>query len=407
LTDPKEKKPPIKTRAPGRLSTGMFDRVHLPSQGMHPIEEIIAGGSPLPSQTETAQTTAVPQYRSTAVPEQLPELKPLASKPKGLTNTAVPQYRSTTPPDSPIPTERFYKKANEIADAVDRTLTPAESKVFEQLLRLSVGFNRDTCQVRVSVLMERTGYSSDKTVRTALRGLEIKGRIATISSRNSPLGDTYRILSYSGGDSGNYRSTGVPEYRSTAAENTPVLKSKITGQLNTEIKRQVYDDDEVFAGMLALLKQATKEVTGKGTIPADRDRWSEVAELLVTELRIAASRTTVSSAPAFLAEHLRRRLRKTDARQIEREVAEATAGAASQSTQARPELSHEQIEEQAALLAGLMLGGATIAELEEQFAGNFRPAQWHQIRSIALAQHGFSGSQTNSAPRPAGDVSES
>jgi hypothetical protein len=34
----------------------------------------------------------------------------------------------------------------------------------------------------------------------------------------------------------------------------------------------------------------------------------------------------------------------------------------------------------------LMRDGAEIKELEEQFAANFRPSQWHMIRSIALAQ---------------------
>src|ERR671916_295249 len=93
-------------------------------------------------------------------------------------------------------------------------------------------------------------------------------------------------------------------------------------------------------------------------------RWSKVAELLVTELKVAASRTAVTSAPAFLAEHLRRRLRKADARQIEREVGEASSKHAAGAS--KPELSAEQIQ--------------------EQVAANFRPAQWHMIRSIALAQ---------------------
>jgi hypothetical protein len=109
-----------------------------------------------------------------------------------------------------------------------------------------------------------------------------------------------------------------------------------------------------------------------------------VAVLLATELEVAASRTTVTSAPAFLAEHLRRRLRKADARQIDREVVEAStkqvAGAS------KPELTPEQIQEQVNLMTGLMRNGAEMKELEEQFAANFRPAQWHMIRSIALAQ---------------------
>jgi hypothetical protein len=142
-------------------------------------------------------------------------------------------------------------------------------------------------------------------------------------------------------------------------------------------------DDEAFATLVEKLKNASREVSGKEPSKADAERWAEVAELLVTELKVAASRTAVTSAPAFLAEHLRRRLRKADARQIEREVGEAskqTAGAA------RPELSAEQIQEQVNLMTGLIRDGAEMRELEEQFAANFRPSQWHMIRSIALAQ---------------------
>lgn len=44
-----------------------------------------------------------------------------------------------------------------------------------------------------------------------------------------------------------------------------------------------------------------------------------MAEVLITELKIAAGRTTVSSVSAFLAEHLRRRLWKKEKWQIDDE----------------------------------------------------------------------------------------
>jgi hypothetical protein len=132
------------------------------------------------------------------------------------------------------------------------------------------------------------------------------------------------------------------------------------------------------------LKAASREVSGKEPSGADAERWAEVAELLVTELKVAAARTSVTSAPAFLAEHLRRRLRKADARQIERELVEADSGQPSGA--AKPELTPEQIQEQVNLITGLMRDGAEMRELEERFAADFRPSQWHMIRSIALAQ---------------------
>ncbi|MDQ3258309.1 MAG: hypothetical protein M3R15_31240 [Acidobacteriota bacterium] len=259
------------------------------------------------AERESSQTTEVPQYSSTNVSANQVTKTQVNLDNDVHTTTGVPRYSGTPV----IPREKFYKKANDVADHIDRTLTPAESKVFEQLIRLSIGFNKVACRVRVSVLMERTGYNSDKTVRAALRGLELKGRIERLSTRNSPLGDEYKILAYS-------RSTGVPEYRSTGVENTAVLGSNVTGQLNTDFKDQKIDD-EAFAELVAALKQTTFELTGKQSTSTDATKWRELAEVLIAELHIAAGRTTVSNVPAFLAEHLRRRLWKTDKKQAQAE----------------------------------------------------------------------------------------
>jgi hypothetical protein len=68
--------------------------------------------------------------------------------------------------------------------------------------------------------------------------------------------------------------------------------------------------------------KTAEEITGHTPSRAESERWVELAEVLSAELKIAAGRTTVSSAPAFLAEHLRRRLWKKDKRQIEAEAAQ-------------------------------------------------------------------------------------
>ena len=170
------------------------------------------------------------------------------------------------------------------------------------------------------MLRQRTGYNSDKTVRAALAGLEAKGIIARSGHRNSPGGEVYRILSYSG--------TPVLRYRSTPVDFDSSTPVKITGQLNTILKDKINDDDEAFAQLLSRLRQAVREITGRDSSPAEAERWGELAELLVTELKIAAGRTgSVSNVPAFLTEHLRRRLWKKDRRQIEEE-GKASAGEA-------------------------------------------------------------------------------
>jgi hypothetical protein len=101
--------------------------------------------------------------------------------------------------------------------------------------------------------------------------------------------------------------------------------SMVYGESKTSFKTNAErsDDDEAFAALARELKAAVKEITGKDPAASEADRWREVAEVLTTELRIAASRTTVSSVPSFLAEHLRRRLFKKDKRQLQQEEAQA------------------------------------------------------------------------------------
>jgi hypothetical protein len=86
--------------------------------------------------------------------------------------------------------------------------------------------------------------------------------------------------------------------------------------------KEIKTDDEALAKFVASVKRAAKEITGREPSATEAERWAELADVLITELKIAAGRTTVSNVPAFLAEHLRRRLWKKDKRQIEVEAAE-------------------------------------------------------------------------------------
>lgn len=76
-------------------------------------------------------------------------------------------------------------------------------------------------------------------------------------------------------------------------------------------------DDDAARALLETLRQAERELTGKTS--SNSSQWRELAEVLVAELKIAAGRTTISSVPAFMAEHLRRRLWKMDKKQAARE----------------------------------------------------------------------------------------
>ncbi len=98
------------------------------------------------------------------------------------------------------------------------------------------------------------------------------------------------------------------------------LNSTISALPKTFIKTiEKNDDDEAFADFLAALKKATKEITGREVSASEKQHWVGLADVLVTELKMAAGRTSVSSVPAFLAEHLRRRLWKRRLKDAEAE----------------------------------------------------------------------------------------
>jgi hypothetical protein len=216
-------------------------------------------------------------------------------------------------------------------------------------------------------LCEKTGIRSDRTIRTALDGLIEKLSVEIVSNFNgSPLGPRYRVYEpreiagrrKSAGIEIDPQSkkittpvaagviaavttraiTGDKSYRGTGVDSTGVTGAEVAGVTNkyrntigegaesaagSSSNLTAGDDDEAYALLLFQLREAVKDVTGRESSPAEAERWGELAELLVTELKIAAGRTgSVSSVPAFLTEHLRRRLWKKDKRQIEAEAPE-------------------------------------------------------------------------------------
>ncbi len=317
-------------------------------------------------------------------------------------STESTQSRHTANAPTAAPTRDFQKVANSITRvAVPAGMFKGKCKqLYDFLYSKTRGAIVPSKEVRLTrrEIMRGSDIGSTKTLFLNLRHLRDAG-LVTWDERVGPHeGNVYTIhlpeeVSTMGTQSTMStestsrqkvdRVLGVESTQSThslSAENAGG-----SGEAKTFIKTNTERiDDEAFAPLVEKLRAATREVSGKEPSKADAERWGEVAELLATELKVAASRTTVTSAPAFLAEHLRRRLRKADARQIEREVGEASSKQSS--APPKPELGSEQIQEQVNLMVGLMRDGAEMRELEERFAANFRPAQWHMIRSIALAQ---------------------
>jgi hypothetical protein len=65
--------------------------------------------------------------------------------------------------------------------------------------------------------------------------------------------------------------------------------------------------NEAFSILGKRLDAAAKKITGKGVLKSEAEKWGTLADLLILELEVAASRADgVSSVPAFLTEILRR-----------------------------------------------------------------------------------------------------
>ncbi len=79
--------------------------------------------------------------------------------------------------------------------------------------------------------------------------------------------------------------------------------------LRHSLKTNTKTDDEPFGKMNETLAKVFEKVSGKSPQKTDATKLNELAELLAMELEIAAARTkSISNVPAFLTEHLRRRL---------------------------------------------------------------------------------------------------
>jgi hypothetical protein len=272
--------------------------------------------------------------RSVSTPTPTPENSPPSTSSIAST-TRIPSKPRTS--STGIAPERdFQRVPNSITKhAIPSGVFRGKSKqVWDYLWSISRGAIVPTRTVRKSrkEIKAGAGLGSMVTLDAAIDHLEQVGLISIKASVGSLLGNQYevftpeeaytRIPSISSTssptqnldnldilDSGTTSTTQVAENKGTFAD------AKTSFKTNTERS----DDDATLAAMIKTLRSATKEITGKELSSTDSDRWNELAEVLVAELKIAAARTTVSNVPAFLAEHLRRRLWKIDKKQARAE----------------------------------------------------------------------------------------
>ena len=243
------------------------------------------------------------------------------------------------PAQTAAPAGDFNRRANSLdREALPAGLFPGSSKkIYDALYLRSRGAHppRKTVRAARRDFLEWTDIRNIKTVDGHLRYLMGVGLIVRNWELGATEGSEYEVRlpeELPRLTTTHHHSPGLTPPQLSGSGNSQLSGSGGEGQaaetaggygagktvLKTNTER---DDDEAFARLLSRLRQASKEITGREPSAADAERWEQLGELLVTELKIAAGRTTVSNVPAFLTEHLRRRLWKKEKRQLDAEDA--------------------------------------------------------------------------------------
>ncbi|MDQ3687425.1 MAG: hypothetical protein M3430_17765, partial [Acidobacteriota bacterium] len=385
-------------------------------------------GQTMPSQTSLTRHS--PQITLT---EELPAKDEITS-PTMPSQTSL--TRHSPQEDQPIsPTRDFTKVANSIGrQAVPAGLFTGKSKqLYDCLYSLTRGAVVPARTVRISrpKLMKKSGIGSRVTFDANVERLTAVGLIIVRQITGEHKGNEYAVFlpeELSESMPSQTSQTSLTGYAqkldrlvSLETSQTRHTLNPIESTLSTDPKTsfktiEKNDDDEAFAGFTELMRQAVIDVTGKTPAHFDKERWRELAELLFTELKIAAARTTVSSVPSFLTEHLRRRLWKMDhkpsggraEKQDSKNVSDHSAAPASEcpdcggtgfyyprgyesgvarcshanlvaEEKKEKRLTDSEVTEQASIIKDLLDSGYTLDQAENQFGASLHQQDWQLI----------------------------
>jgi hypothetical protein len=226
------------------------------------------------------------------------------------------------------PARNFTKVPNSITKkAIPEKLFKGLSKhTYDILYRQTRGAVNPSRKIQLTKIeiMKKTGLSFN-TIQTHIRYLKESGLLKVEMIIGKHEGSIYEIL--------------IPEEIKKITQDyptqdnprlpNPTLKTQpdtiqVLGHLGlsnsienkdtyssakTSLKTIEDNDDETFVEMQKVLGKMSEKISGKSPAKNQKENWRELAELLAMELEIAAARTkSVSNVPAFLTEHLRRRL---------------------------------------------------------------------------------------------------
>jgi len=226
------------------------------------------------------------------------------------------------------PTRNFTKVSNSITNRAIpekyfRGLSKHTYDVLYQKTRGAIVPKR-TIQLTKDELVALTGLSKD-AVKLHIRYLKDAGLLESRPAIGSHAGWEYEVFVPEETESSDEVNVSKSKQeQSKASENlllhteedlltlapTNLTENKDTYELTkTSLKTNRKNDDEAFAAHNEVFAKACEKISGKTPNEKQKENWKELADLLVMELEVAAARTkSVSNVPAFLTEHLRRRL---------------------------------------------------------------------------------------------------
>lgn len=222
------------------------------------------------------------------------------------------------------PSKNFQKVPNSLArQAVPDGLFKGKSKqLYDALYSLTRGAMVPIRRIRIrkSKLMKLADIGSRITFESNVRHLELIGFIKERAIAGSHDGNEFEVFlpeeslpsqtSVSSLTSSTQKLDRLVRLETSQTRQTLTPENKeLSEPLRLSFKTINTNDDEAFAAMNKVLADVCEKVSGKTPVKTQEENWKELAELLAIELEIAAARTkSISNVPAFLTEHLRRRL---------------------------------------------------------------------------------------------------
>jgi hypothetical protein len=268
---------------------------------------------------------------ASAETETLPGKK--TSKPKLKAKSSVNKTRSTT---SVSPEKDFQKVPNSITRFAlpDKFFRGKSKQVWDYLWSVSRGAISPSRTVNATrgEIKDKAGLGSMVTVDASIEHLQKVGLINVSKvSVGSSRGNEYEVFSPEEAQERYSSISSISSYTSLTqkvdildilesgiSSITQTIENKETYEpTNTSLKTNTNDDEKkAFARFEKLFESVSVELTGRGLQKNEKGKWKDLAELLIMELKVAALRTdSISSVPAFLTEHLRRRLWQNDEKQ--------------------------------------------------------------------------------------------